>query len=307
MSPTAPKSTKNNTGPQLGTGEVGKADYRRAILAGFGTEDTHHIVHAFRWGPDGRLYFNQSIYIHSTLETPSGTSASPGASGDSPVDDVISVFVTAWCTIGRRLDLLGQRLRHRRRSLRNQLFRSRCGVHGDAQRQAGPSGLTPSPACRRNPQRLADASMRHFITNDFANQISSFKLSDAGAGYSAKIQLDFLTSSDKAFRPIDVKMGPDGALYIADWYNPIINHGEVDFRDPRRDHVHGRIWRVTAKGRPLVERPKLVGAPAKALLDHLLDPENWARLQARLESACDRGAAEVAPERPMAGTCRVAA
>ena len=56
-----------------------------------------------------------------------------------------------------------------------------------------------------------------------------------------------------AFRPIDVKMGPDGALYIADWYNPIIQHGEVDFRDPRRDHTHGRIWRVTAKGRPLVD------------------------------------------------------
>jgi hypothetical protein len=45
-------------------------------------------------------------------------------------------------------------------------------------------------------------------------------------------------------------MGPDGALYIADWYNPIINHGEVGFRDPQRDKTHGRIWRVTAKDRP---------------------------------------------------------
>ena len=64
-------------------------------------------------------------------------------------------------------------------------------------------------------------------------------------------------------------MGPDGAMYIADWYNPIIQHGEVDFRDPRRDHTHGRIWRVTAKGRPLVERPKLVDASDDALLDAL--------------------------------------
>ena len=46
----------------------------------------------------------------------------------------------------------------------------------------------------------------------------------------------------------------DGAIYIADWYNPIIQHGEVDFRDPRRDYTHGRIWRVTAKNRPLVPR-----------------------------------------------------
>ena len=69
-----------------------------------------------------------------------------------------------------------------------------------------------------------------------------------------------IKSNHPAFRPIDVKMGPDGAIYIADWYNPIIQHGEVDFRDPRRDHVHGRIWRVTAKGRPLVKKPDLVGA-----------------------------------------------
>ena len=40
------------------------------MLSGFGTEDTHHIIHAFRGGPDGMLYFNQSIYIHSHVERP---------------------------------------------------------------------------------------------------------------------------------------------------------------------------------------------------------------------------------------------
>src|SRR3954453_12714846 len=50
----------------------GKADKRRVVLSGFGTEDTHHILHTLRWGPDGMLYFNQLIYIHSHLETPHG-------------------------------------------------------------------------------------------------------------------------------------------------------------------------------------------------------------------------------------------
>src|SRR5262249_8727947 len=45
----------------------GKADQKRIMLSGFGTEDTHHIIHALRWGPDGMLYFNQSIYIHSHI------------------------------------------------------------------------------------------------------------------------------------------------------------------------------------------------------------------------------------------------
>ncbi|MGV2336464.1 MAG UNVERIFIED_CONTAM: hypothetical protein LVR18_20950 [Planctomycetaceae bacterium] len=49
-----------------------KADSKRVVLSGFGTEDTHHILHTLRWGYDGYLYFNQSIYIHSHVETPWG-------------------------------------------------------------------------------------------------------------------------------------------------------------------------------------------------------------------------------------------
>src|SRR3954451_11416224 len=50
----------------------GKADHTRVVLSGFGTEDPHHILHTLRWGHDGMLYFNQSIYIHSHIETPHG-------------------------------------------------------------------------------------------------------------------------------------------------------------------------------------------------------------------------------------------
>src|SRR5690349_6560207 len=93
---------------------------------------------------------------------------------------------------------------------------------------------------------------------------------------------DVITSTDRSFRPVDVKMRPDGASYIADWYNPIISHGEVDFRDPRRDHTHGRIWRLSAKGRPAVQRPMLVGAPVGELLERLKDPESWTRQNAKV-------------------------
>ena len=89
-------------------------------------------------------------------------------------------------------------------------------------------------------------------------------------------------------------MGPDGAIYIADWYNPIIQHGEVDFRDPRRDVTHGRIWRITAKGRPLVDRPKLVGAKTEDLLEALKAPEDWTRRSARRVMQ-ERGAEAVPP------------
>src|SRR5262249_18846885 len=50
----------------------GVADQQSVILSGFGTEDTHHMLHTLRWGHDGMLYMNQSIYIHSHIETPHG-------------------------------------------------------------------------------------------------------------------------------------------------------------------------------------------------------------------------------------------
>ena len=49
----------------------GKADLKRRVLNGFGTEDTHHNLHTLL-GPDGRLYTNQSIYTRTDTETPRG-------------------------------------------------------------------------------------------------------------------------------------------------------------------------------------------------------------------------------------------
>jgi putative heme-binding domain-containing protein len=104
------------------------------------------------------------------------------------------------------------------------------------------------------------------------------------AGYTTKEMPDVVRTSDVAFRPIDVKLGPDGALYVADWSNPVINHGEVDFRDPRRDHTHGRIWRITKKDAPLVQWEDLAQKSTDALFSLFAQaggPQNlWMREQA---------------------------
>lgn len=59
---------------------------------------------------------------------------------------------------------------------------------------------------------------------------------------------DFLVSKDPWFRPVDIKIGPDGAMYIADFYNRIIGHYEVPLNHPGRDRISGRIWKITYKG-----------------------------------------------------------
>ena len=110
-----------------------------------------------------------------------------------------------------------------------------------------------------------------------------------------KQEADVCRTSNNTFRPIDVKLGPDGALYIADWSNPIINHGEVDFRDPRRDREHGRIWRVSVKDKAGVKKPALVNASVPTLLHELLSPNHFNSSQAT-RVLVEKGAATVAPE-----------
>jgi putative heme-binding domain-containing protein len=273
----------------------GNADQTRVILSGFGTEDTHHILHTLRWGHDGQIYFNQSIYIHSHIETPHGVRRLDGGGvwqfrpKTLQLDVFIKGLVNSW---GHTIDPWGQ-----------SFGTDGAGGEGINYFFPGVTFLT-SPGAKRFMKGLNPGSPKHcgaemlsgrhlpedwrgdIITNDFrAHRVCRFKISEDGAGYASKEMPELIVSTDVAFRPVDVKIGPDGAIYIADWYNPIIQHGEVDFRDPRRDHVHGRIWRITAKDRPLVERPKLVDASIPQLLDFLKAPEKWTRLHAKRQLA----------------------
>jgi len=268
-----------------------KADRRKVLLSGFGTEDTHHILHTFRWGPDQSLYFNQSIYIHSHIETPDGVKRLNGGGiwrykpDTHQLDVFVRGFVNSW---GHAFDRWGQSL-------------ITDGAYGEGINHGipGASYVTAVGATRilhgMNPgspkhcglevmsgRHLPDDWQGDVLTNDFrGHRVCRFKLSDDGSTFASREMPELIKTNHAAFRPIDVKMGPDGAIYIADWYNPIIQHGEVDFRDPRRDHTHGRIWRVTAKGRPLVKKPELVNAKTEELLEHLKDPEDWTRQQAK--------------------------
>ena len=95
--------------------------------------------------------------------------------------------------------------------------------------------------------------------------------------------LELLNSEDRNFRPTDAIVGEDGALYVADWHNAIIGHMQHNIRDPNRDHAHGRIFRLTVKGRPLQEPVKIHGEPIEALLENLKHPVNGVRHRTRVE------------------------
>ena len=282
----------------------GVADSRRTVLSGFGTEDTHHLVHTFRWGPDSRLYFNQSIYIHSHVETPWGVRRLNGGGmwRFRPESLELDVFARGWVNPwGHAIDEWGR-----------SLVTDGAGGEGINLGFPGAAYFTAVGTSRilhgMNPgspklcgleilsgAHLPDDAQGVLVTHDFrANRVCRYRLTEAGSGFTSEKLPDLIRSPRVDFRPIDVQTGPDGAIYIADWYNPIIQHGEVDFRDERRDRTHGRIWRVTAKGRPLVPKTDLTKLSDGELLD-LLTAEGHARDAAR-RVLVERGIDEVGPD-----------
>ena len=113
--------------------------------------------------------------------------------------------------------------------------------------------------------------------------IQRIRLEDKGASFAGIHEEPILSSTDPKFRPSDLRIGPDGALYFLDWHNPIIGHMQHNLRDPSRDREHGRIYRVTYEGRPLLTPPKIAGEPIEKLLDLLQEPEDRVRYRARIE------------------------
>jgi putative heme-binding domain-containing protein len=269
----------------------GKADVKTRVLSGFGTEDTHHNLHTLRRGPDGRIWMNQSIYTRSDVETPHEIVRlkSGGIFRFDPRQMSLKpIFFGFWNAWGHQFDPYGQ-----------SFLTDGAGSTGinwgmpgaTYEAFAGASKILNGVSPGRYPKfcGLEIIESPHFpadwqgnlITCDFrAHRIVRFSITDEGAGYVTQQLGDLLRTDSVNFRPIDVKLGPDGALYIADWSNPIINHGEVDFRDPRRDREHGRIWRVAKKDSPLLTKRNFTKLPGAELIAALGSANRYDRDQA---------------------------
>jgi putative membrane-bound dehydrogenase-like protein len=132
-----------------------------------------------------------------------------------------------------------------------------------------------------------------FIGNVMTSRLNHDKLVPRGSSKTAIEKPDFMTTTDPWFRPVDSQLGPDGSLYVADFYNRIIGHYEVPLNHPGRDRHRARIWRITYKDKRR-DLPNLAAKSPEQLVGEFRSPNLPRRLLA-LNEFVDRVGTEGAP------------
>ena len=271
-----------------------KADVQKIVLRGFGSEDSHHAISAFTWGPGGGLYFQEGTFHHTQVETPHGTvrCENAGVFRYEPKSERFEVFCSyrfanPW---GHVFDQWGQNFIADASGGAN-YFGAPITGHLDfpmkhSRMKVFTSIVRPTAGCeivssRHFPQ---EAQGNFLVNNNIGFQgVKQHRMIEEGSGFTSKELEPLIYSKDMNFRPVDLQFGPDGALYIVDWFNPLIGHMQYSVRDKRRDKRHGRIWRITHKGSPLLTPPKIAGEPIAKLLELLKTPEDRTRYAVRRE------------------------
>jgi putative membrane-bound dehydrogenase-like protein len=277
---------------------TGKADLRVRVLSGLDSADTHHTANSFTFDPGGALYFQEGTFHHSQVESPYGPPErckNAGVFRYEPRTQKFEVYVSyAFANPhGHVFDRWGQDIVIDGTGAVPYHAVLFSGQTTDADQKHTHQIPTVYKQRTRPCPGLETLSSRHFpdelqgnllVPNVITVQgILQYKLSDRDGSFAGTEVEPIVQSSDPNFRPSDVKIGPDGAIYFIDWHNPIIGHMQHHLRDPSRDHEHGRIYRITYENRALLKPVKIDGEPIEKLLELLKEPEDRVRYRTRIE------------------------
>ena len=285
----------------------GRADHHEVILTGFGTEDSHLFPHQFLRQPGGQILAAQGLFNYSKVRRPGNRAFANGATeipfnqcklGRFTPDGANFESLTAgpnniWGLVSSRE---GEIFMQEANDLGYPVIPFEPGIWvstGSKDRLRPYQPLMPPPLApaqmggtglsglalaedadglfRSFGATAADGSKIFFLANPITNTINTVKATPEGPRYRYEKLPDFLTTEDKWFRPVSIHFGPDGALYIVDWYNKIISHNEVPRAHPDRDKSRGRIWRVRHVAQPRTPPPDLTALNERDLLAHLGD------------------------------------
>jgi putative heme-binding domain-containing protein len=295
------------------TQKTGHADQREVMYGTYGYRDTHGMTGSFTLGFDGWVYACHGFANSSTIKAKDGSSITM-QSGNTYRMKTDGSHVEQWTwgqvnPFGLCFDPLGNLFSadcHSRPAM--ELLRG--GYYSSFGKPHDGLGFAPEImthghgataicgivyyAADQFPKEWQDTL---FLGNVVTNRINHDKLERHGSSVKAIETPDFLSSDDGWFRPVDIKLGPDGCLYVADFYNRIIGHYEVPLDHPGRDRERGRIWRIFYKGQDGKNEPKAprndwAKATVNELVTDLAHPNLTVRMLATHQLAA-RGGDEV--------------
>jgi putative heme-binding domain-containing protein len=293
----------------------GKADERIPMFTGFGFTDTHTMSHTLVRAPGGWVHFS-----HGALNKGEVSSL------QSHVKQKIDYSKIARFSLdGKKLEIVssglnniwGFQLRNTGQwygSEANDLGYSIApmepgtgfpGIGNDRIRpyqpympqlhsfRVGGTGISgaafPDDISGSFPDEWKDVA---FLANPITSSINAVKVVRNPDGSVTSGHLpDLLTSEDDWFRPVNMEFGPDGCLYIADWYNKIVSHNELPTTHPDRDKSHGRIWRIRHISQKPREIPNFYEIKTEDLVVYLTSPSLWAK-RAAWHQIADRPSSE---------------
>jgi putative heme-binding domain-containing protein len=285
----------------------GRADGHESVLEGFGTQDSHLFPHQFTRAPGGWILLAQGLFNNSLVKRPGGAAFADGATevrfdacklARFKPDGVAFEPLTAgpnniW---GLTISRTGETWLQEANDLGYPIFPYEPGV---CVKTGSPDRLTPyqpmMPPPLAPPQMggtglsglaladdvdgwpapwgagsgATDDERMFYVANAITNSIQSILATRSGTRYAYRKGPDLLTSGDKAFRPVAIQFGPDGCLYVVDWYNKIISHNEVPRAHPDRDKIRGRIWRIRHESQPVREPVAIARVATDDLPAHL--------------------------------------